>query len=366
MMAGMLDEGAGDARRARVRRGRRRPSAGSFSTGATRRSVRGEPDDPLAQLREGRAAPRGRRPPAAFRDEGFRARQAAHARRARAVGRRGPAVADRVAARALFGDRPSVRLAGGRHARFRRGDHARTREGRTRGCSYAPTPRRFSSRAACPPPSEGGARERVSATGRPGPRPRQRSRFPRPLRARRGPGSTSWTGPTRRRRACGSSRPRRFEDPRAPAAPARHDPRRQLHEPPDAEPAREARLHVRRRAPVLAGRALGTFYAGAEVTSKDTGAAIKEFLAEFARLSGGDVTDDEAGKARGLVKNGAVQAFSGLSGIVATATAYVELGAPVRDPRRGPRDGGDARRRRAERGREDRDRARPRRPRPRR
>jgi predicted Zn-dependent peptidase len=76
------------------------------------------------------------------------------------------------------------------------------------------------------------------------------------------------------------------------------------------------------------GPVLGTFFAGAEVTSKDTGAALKEFLAEFARLSSGDVTNEEAGKARGLVKNGAVQGFSGLSGILATATNYAELGAP--------------------------------------
>jgi len=76
------------------------------------------------------------------------------------------------------------------------------------------------------------------------------------------------------------------------------------------------------------GRALGTFSAGADVTSKVTGVSLKEFLAEFARLSGGDVTPEEAAKARDIVKNGAVQSFSGLSGILGTATAYVELGAP--------------------------------------
>jgi predicted Zn-dependent peptidase len=76
------------------------------------------------------------------------------------------------------------------------------------------------------------------------------------------------------------------------------------------------------------GRALGTFSAGADVTSKVTGASLKEFLAEFARLSGGDVTPEEARKARDIVKNTAVQSFSGLSGVLATATGYVELGAP--------------------------------------
>ncbi|MGA7991986.1 MAG: pitrilysin family protein [Thermoanaerobaculia bacterium] len=76
------------------------------------------------------------------------------------------------------------------------------------------------------------------------------------------------------------------------------------------------------------GPLLGTFSAAAEVTAKDTGGALREFLNEFARLSSGDVTDEEAGKARGLVKNRVVEAFSGLSGIVGTAASYVESGAP--------------------------------------
>jgi predicted Zn-dependent peptidase len=76
------------------------------------------------------------------------------------------------------------------------------------------------------------------------------------------------------------------------------------------------------------GTVLGTFSAGAEVTAKDTGAAVREFLAEFDRIAKGDVTDEETGKARGLVRNGAVGAFSGLSGIVGSATSYVELGVP--------------------------------------
>jgi zinc protease len=76
------------------------------------------------------------------------------------------------------------------------------------------------------------------------------------------------------------------------------------------------------------GRATGSFSAGADVTAKVTGASLREFLSEFSRLSGGDVTPEEAGKARDIVMNGAVQGFSGLSGILATATNYAELGAP--------------------------------------
>ncbi len=76
------------------------------------------------------------------------------------------------------------------------------------------------------------------------------------------------------------------------------------------------------------GRATGAFSAGADVTAKVTGASLREFLSEFSRLSGGDVTPEEVGKARDIVKNGAVQGFSGLSGILSTATNYAELGAP--------------------------------------
>ncbi len=76
------------------------------------------------------------------------------------------------------------------------------------------------------------------------------------------------------------------------------------------------------------GPVLGTFAFGAEVTAKDTGAAVKEFLAEFRRVATGDVSAEETGKARGLVTNAAVGAFSGLSGIVGTATGYLDLGAP--------------------------------------
>ena len=76
------------------------------------------------------------------------------------------------------------------------------------------------------------------------------------------------------------------------------------------------------------GRATGSFSAGADVTAKVTGASLRELLSEFSRLSGGDVTPEEAGKARDIVMSGAVQGFSGLSGILATATNYAELGAP--------------------------------------
>ncbi|HEX7613795.1 MAG TPA: pitrilysin family protein, partial [Thermoanaerobaculia bacterium] len=76
------------------------------------------------------------------------------------------------------------------------------------------------------------------------------------------------------------------------------------------------------------GRATGAFTAGADVTAKVTGASLREFLSEFSRLLGGDVTPEEVGKARDIVKNGAVEGFSGLSGILATATNYTELGVP--------------------------------------
>ena len=76
------------------------------------------------------------------------------------------------------------------------------------------------------------------------------------------------------------------------------------------------------------GPVLGTFSAAADVTANVTGASLEQFLAEFARLSSGDVTEEEAGKARETVKNEIVQAFSGTGGVLHTATSLLENGAP--------------------------------------
>ncbi|MBK8597526.1 MAG: insulinase family protein [Holophagales bacterium] len=81
------------------------------------------------------------------------------------------------------------------------------------------------------------------------------------------------------------------------------------------------------RASFSPGPVLGTFGSGADVKAAVTGASVKEFLSEFARFSKGDVTDEEAGKARETVKNEIVQTFSGTSGVLATATSFLENGA---------------------------------------
>ena len=123
--------GRRDARRARVRRGRREPRR-ELLVGSVTAVRPGEPDDPLAQRRRGRAAPRGRGPAASPRGAGLRARQEAHARRDRPVRRRRPS-GGRPGRRARsLRRRPSVRLAGGRHGGLGRRAHARGREGRAR------------------------------------------------------------------------------------------------------------------------------------------------------------------------------------------------------------------------------------------
>jgi predicted Zn-dependent peptidase len=66
----------------------------------------------------------------------------------------------------------------------------------------------------------------------------------------------------------------------------------------------------------------GWFTASASVQAKVTGAALQEFLAEFARLAGnrGDVSDDEAVKARETLRTATIDSFAGLRGILSTAS----------------------------------------------
>jgi predicted Zn-dependent peptidase len=75
------------------------------------------------------------------------------------------------------------------------------------------------------------------------------------------------------------------------------------------------------------GKTLGTFKASANVTTRNTGAALTQFLAEFARFSSGDISEAEAGKAREAARTDAVQAFSANSSVVAVATELLGDGA---------------------------------------
>lgn len=64
----------------------------------------------------------------------------------------------------------------------------------------------------------------------------------------------------------------------------------------------------------------GWFTAGAAVETPVTGAALREFLAEFARLAGsGDITDAEAQKARETLRTATIDAFASLNGVLANA-----------------------------------------------
>ena len=72
----------------------------------------------------------------------------------------------------------------------------------------------------------------------------------------------------------------------------------------------------------------GYFVAGSDIQAEHTGAALKEFLAEFKRLRGGDVSKDEASKSQQTKRRDYVQAFEGLSGILSTAAQLEENGLP--------------------------------------
>lgn len=72
----------------------------------------------------------------------------------------------------------------------------------------------------------------------------------------------------------------------------------------------------------------GCFIASAAVRADVTGPSIKEFLHELNRTCGGDVTSDEATKARESVMNDVVSAFSTLGGIRAIAADRLAAGLP--------------------------------------
>jgi len=67
----------------------------------------------------------------------------------------------------------------------------------------------------------------------------------------------------------------------------------------------------------------GYFYAGANVKADVTGPALKEFLAEFARIRAGDVSPEELTKSRETVRTDVIQSFQGLSGIIGAASDLV-------------------------------------------
>lgn len=73
---------------------------------------------------------------------------------------------------------------------------------------------------------------------------------------------------------------------------------------------------------------VGYCVVGTSVQTEVTGAALGECLKEFERIRGGDVTPDEAAKARATVRNRVVESFAGLQGILSTAATLTLNGMP--------------------------------------
>ena len=77
--------------------------------------------------------------------------------------------------------------------------------------------------------------------------------------------------------------------------------------------------------------AVGYFTAASSVRTDVTGAAVGEFLKEFAGIRGGNISDVEAGKARSARRMSMVNAFAGLDGILGTSATLIRNGRPFSD-----------------------------------
>ncbi len=64
---------------------------------------------------------------------------------------------------------------------------------------------------------------------------------------------------------------------------------------------------------------LGYVSASSSVRADVTGASLKEFLSEFKRIRGGDVSEEETIKARETLRTDVIQSFAGLSGVLQEA-----------------------------------------------
>jgi len=72
----------------------------------------------------------------------------------------------------------------------------------------------------------------------------------------------------------------------------------------------------------------GLFLATSNVQTDKTGAALKEFFAEFERIRAGGITEGEALKARETVRAGIVEGFESLDGILGSYAPYALYGVP--------------------------------------
>ncbi len=82
------------------------------------------------------------------------------------------------------------------------------------------------------------------------------------------------------------------------------------------------------RSSYVMARGVGYMTAGADVQAEVTGAALKEFMSEFEKIRGGDISDEEARKTRETNRLEVVQGFQGLSGLLSTAQDLEEKGRP--------------------------------------
>jgi predicted Zn-dependent peptidase len=78
----------------------------------------------------------------------------------------------------------------------------------------------------------------------------------------------------------------------------------------------------------IADPATGWFVASADVKSDVTGPAIKELLAELTKIATGDISPEEAGKARQTYRAGNVERFGSLGSLLGTAASLIEAGVP--------------------------------------
>ena len=73
---------------------------------------------------------------------------------------------------------------------------------------------------------------------------------------------------------------------------------------------------------------LGSMIASADVRTDVTGASIKEFLQEFAKIRTGDISDVETAKAANTLRTETIQSLTGLDGIIGKAVSLANLGRP--------------------------------------
>jgi len=76
---------------------------------------------------------------------------------------------------------------------------------------------------------------------------------------------------------------------------------------------------------------VGFMLAYSSVRADVTGEAVGEFLKEFNAIRGGDISDDEARKARSAGRMDTIESFAGLGGIIGAATTLVRNDRPFSD-----------------------------------